>query len=95
MKASTKFLSLVLAAGAAGVAGFTFANSQFSAGLDGDAILGAGAALAIIGVAIFDYSRRPQPLSLPAPVLRPRTPAKATRRAQPQFTRHRAERLVA
>ncbi|MDB6114670.1 MAG: hypothetical protein JWQ83_1832 [Lacunisphaera sp.] len=96
MNKSTKLLSLILAASAAGVAAFAFASSQYSAGLDGDLILGAGAALAITGLAIFDYSRRPQPLSLPVPVLRPRLPAKVSRRNPPQFSRRRAEReLVA
>ena len=79
MKNSTKLLTLISAAGAAGVAAFNFANSQYSAGLAGDTILGAGAALAITGFAIFDYSRRPQPLSLPSPALRPRLPASAVR----------------
>jgi hypothetical protein len=68
-------LSVTLAAGIAGVAAFAFASSSFSAALPGDVILGTGAALAILGFAAYDYSRRYLPLPLPGRALRPRLPA--------------------
>ena len=70
MNKSHKQLSLVLAAGAAGVAFFSLANAPFTAALPGDVILGLGASLAV-----YDYSRRVQPLALPVRLLRPTLPA--------------------
>ncbi len=92
---TSRFISTILAAGAAGVAGFLFAQSGYSAAIDGDVVLGAGAALAIAGLAIFDYSRRARPLTAAAPVLRPKLPARTARPAAAQFTRQRARQLVA
>ncbi|MBI2498449.1 MAG: hypothetical protein HYV75_11230 [Opitutae bacterium] len=75
-------LSVILATGAAGVAVFAVANSAFVASLPGDVILGAGASVAILGFAAYDYSRRYLPLDLPGRTLRPKlpmvTPCRAT-----------------
>lgn len=80
MNNNRKLLSVTLAAGAAGVAAFTLANSAFVASLPGDVILGVGASLAIVGFAVYDYSRRYQPLALPDRVMRPKLPLVAPRR---------------
>ncbi|MDI1248782.1 MAG: hypothetical protein PSV13_07965 [Lacunisphaera sp.] len=75
MNTTNKFLSVILATGAAGVAVFALANSAFVAALPADVILGAGAALAILAFAAYDYSRRYLPLALPGRLLRPQLPA--------------------
>lgn len=64
-------LSLALAAGPAGVAFFTLSNTQFAASLPFDALLAAAATLGLIGLALADYSRRPNSLRTPAALLRP------------------------
>jgi hypothetical protein len=73
---TSRILSVSLAAGLAGVAAFALANSAFVAALPGDAILGVGSALAMIGFAAADYARRYDPLPLPSNVLRPTLPRK-------------------
>jgi hypothetical protein len=75
MNNSSKSISLILAAGLAGVAGFTLANSAIVAALPADVFLAIGASVAVAALAIFDYSRRPQPLALPVQMLRPAMPA--------------------
>jgi hypothetical protein len=75
MNTTNKLLSVSLAAGAAGVAAFALANSAFVAALPADVILGAGASLAILAFAAYDYSRRYLPLALPGRLLRPHLPA--------------------
>jgi hypothetical protein len=75
MNTTNKLLSVILAAGAAGVAVFALANSAFVAALPADVILGAGASLAILAFAAYDYSRRYLPLALPGRLLRPHLPA--------------------
>jgi hypothetical protein len=81
MKNYIQLLSFVLATGAAGVAGFFLANSAFVASLPGDVILGAGASLALLGFATYDYSRRYLPLTVRTRVLRPGLPAATPDRA--------------
>jgi len=71
MNKSNQLIPLVLAAGVAGVAVFSVANAPIMAALRGDVVLGAGASLAIFGLAIFDYSRRARSLTVPARLLRP------------------------
>jgi hypothetical protein len=71
MNNSSKSIPVILAAGAAGVAVFTLANSAFVAALPADVFLAIGVSVAVIALAAFDYSRRPQPLALPCDVLRP------------------------
>ena len=71
MNKSNQLISLSIAAGSAGVAAFSLANSPLLAALPVEAILGAGASLAIIGLAIYDYSRPARNLSVPAQMLRP------------------------
>ncbi len=78
MKNSSKSSSLILAAGLAGVAIFSLANSSFIAALPGDAIMAFTISAAAIGVAIFDYSRHVQPTTVPCRVMRPVMPS-ATR----------------
>jgi hypothetical protein len=75
MKNYNRLLSVILAAGTAGVAAFALANSAFVAALPGDVILGAGASLAILSFAAYDYSRRYLPLTVRARVLRPTLPS--------------------
>jgi hypothetical protein len=75
MKNSSKSSSLILAAGLAGVAIFSLANSSFIAALPGDAIMAFAISAAVIGVAIFDYSRRIQSVTVPCRVMRPVLPA--------------------
>lgn len=81
MKNNLTLLSVILAAGTAGVVGFNVANSSFVAALPGDVILGAAASVAILAFAIYDYSRHYAPLALPGRLLRPKLPAAATPRS--------------
>lgn len=80
MKNNHPLISVILAAGSAGVAAFAFANSAFVASLPGDVILGAGASLAILGFAAYDYSRRYLPLKHPGRAVCPSLPAAAAPR---------------
>ena len=75
MNKSTQVIALIFAAGLAGVAVFSLANSSLLAALPGDVVLGVGASVAIFGLAIFDYSRRARTLTPPARLLRPALPA--------------------
>jgi hypothetical protein len=68
MKNSTKYISLVFAAGAAGLAFFAFANASFTAALHGDMGIAIATSASLLGFAIYDYSRRPKSLSLSAQV---------------------------
>jgi hypothetical protein len=79
MNNSSKSIPVILAAGAAGVAVFTLANSAFVAALPVDVFLAIGTSVAVIALAAFDYSRRPQPLALPCDVLRPSLPVATAR----------------
>ena len=74
MKTSFKYVSLVLAAGAAGVALFALANASFTSFFRGDVAVAVATSAAVIGFAIHDYSRRTESLRLPAKVLRPSLP---------------------
>ena len=75
MTKSNQLISLVLAAGLAGVAVFSLANAPIMAALPGDVLLGVGASLAIFGLAVYDYSRRARSLTVPVRLLRPNLPA--------------------
>lgn len=77
MKNFLQPIALILAAGVAGVALFAFANSRFVAGLPVEDLLATGAAVALVRFAIYDYSRRVQPLAMPVRLLRPIRPAAA------------------
>ncbi len=77
MKISLKSISIIPAAGAAGVALFALANSRIAAGLPVDIFVAALASITLVGFAIKDYSRRVQPLALPARLLRPTRPVAA------------------
>jgi hypothetical protein len=74
MKNSLKSLSLILAAGVAGAALFFLAQAQFTAALPAASLLALAAALAVTGMAAADYSRRLEPLTPRARVLRPALP---------------------
>ncbi|HET7536154.1 MAG TPA: hypothetical protein VFJ90_06855 [Candidatus Didemnitutus sp.] len=76
---SQKTLSIILAAGAAGVALVALSNASFLATVPADLLIAASAAGAIVGLAIADYSRRIQPLKPLAPVVHPTFPKNATR----------------
>jgi hypothetical protein len=77
MKNSAKYPSLVLAAGTAGVAFFAAANSNFTSLIGGDLDVAVAAivAVALVGLAVYDYSRRSRCLVAPARLLRPVLPA--------------------
>ena len=77
MKNSANSLSLVLAAGTAGVAFFTAANSNFTSFIAGDldVAVAVTVAAALFGLAVYDYSRRSRSLVVPARLLRPALPA--------------------
>ena len=79
MKQSSQFTSALIVA--LGTALIALSSARFTAALPGDIIMGAGASLAIVGLAIHDYSRRVQPLSLPSRVLRPALPSTSAPRA--------------
>jgi NADH:ubiquinone oxidoreductase subunit 6 (subunit J) len=74
MKNPLKSLYLILAAGVAGAALFFLAQAQFTAALPAATLLGIAAALTVTGMAAADYSRRLQPLTPRARVLRPALP---------------------
>jgi len=74
MNKSNQLISLVLAAGVAGVAVLSLANAPIMAALPGDVVLGVGASIAIFGLAVYDYSRRVRSLTLPIRLLRPALP---------------------
>jgi hypothetical protein len=95
MKNFPKSHSLIIAAAAAGVALFQLANSAFVAALPGDVLAAIGISAAVIGLAVYDYSRRYQPLSLPNRVLRPVAPACTPRSAAYGAKSGRKERLAA
>jgi hypothetical protein len=75
MKNSAKITSLILAAGAAGVALFKIANASFTAVLPGDALFAIAASVAIVSFAAYDYSRRGPSLRMPSRALHPSLPA--------------------
>ncbi len=81
MKNSAHSISLILAAGLAGVALFKLADVSLVAALPGGAILAFALSAAAIGLAISDYSRRVQPLMVPGRVVRPALPAAAVSNA--------------
>ena len=83
MKNSSKSISLILAAGLAGVAFLSVSNASFTAGLSGDAMLAAGLSAAVLGFAINDYSRRIRPLTVTTRLLRPAMPPASA----PRFAR--------
>jgi hypothetical protein len=67
---TTKLLSITFAAGLAGVALAELGNVSLLAALPGDKLFALGASVALIGFAVYDYSRRHLPL-------RPKTAAMA------------------
>jgi hypothetical protein len=71
MNSKLKFLTLVLATGAAGLTAFGLSNTELVARLPLDAFLGAALSLGPVYLAFADYSRQVKPLRLPATVLRP------------------------
>ena len=81
MKNSSQSISLILAAGAAGVAIFALANAQFTAGLPAVTLLAIAVSIALLSLAVYDYSRRVLPLRLPVRLLRPTVPAVRTGRS--------------
>jgi hypothetical protein len=95
MKNSSQFISQILAAGAAGVALFALANAPFVAALPGDAILAFAISAAAIGLAIYDYSRRVQPVTRPCRVLRPLVPCSTPRSAASGLKSVRKDRIAA
>jgi hypothetical protein len=76
---TTRFLSLVLVAGTAGLAAFGLANTEFAARLPLESFLAATTSLALVRFAFSDYARRMKPLTVPvATLLRP-APRRAVR----------------
>ena len=74
MKNSFKSISPVLAASVAGVAFLPLINSTFVAALPGDVLAAIAISAAVIGFAVYDYSRSFQPLTAPRRALRPALP---------------------
>jgi hypothetical protein len=78
---SSKTLSIILAAGLAGVALVALSNASFLASIPADLLLATATAGAIVGLAVADYSRAHQPLKPLASVVRPsfsQNPARTT-----------------
>jgi hypothetical protein len=71
MKNNHKHFSLVIAAGIAGAAALSVANSEFVAQLPFEIIFAAATAAGIIQIAVSDYTRQAAPVTVPARVLRP------------------------
>jgi hypothetical protein len=71
MKTSS-LLTLILVAGTAGLTAFGLADTELSARLPLEAILGVSVSLGLVHLALADYTRRPKSLPLPAgAILRP------------------------
>jgi hypothetical protein len=68
---TSKLLSLIIVTATAGLASFGLANTEFAARLPLEALLGVTVSLGLVRLAFSDYARRPKPLNLPAPLLRP------------------------
>jgi len=93
MKTSVKFTVLVLATIAIGAIGFSVAQASFTANLPLGLIVAVGASFALVAFAIADYSRRAQPLTINATILRPNlTPTKP---ASPRGQSNHSEQLAA
>jgi hypothetical protein len=73
-----KNLSNILIAAAAGVALITFSNASFLATVSGEVVMGGLAAVAVLGIAVSDYARRPRPLTVRASVVRPEMSVRKT-----------------
>ena len=71
MKNSAQLISLVLAAGAAGVALVKLGSALITAVVNGEVILAIAASVAVVLFAAYDYARRLDRVQLLAPVLRP------------------------
>ncbi len=76
---SQKTLSIILAAGLAGVALVALSNASFLASVPAELLISAAVAGAIVGLAVADYSRRLTPLKPMAPVLHPSFPKNPAR----------------
>ena len=63
MKNSTKYISLVSAAGVAGLALFALANASFTAALRGDVVMAITTSVSLFAFAVYDYSRRQKSLA--------------------------------
>jgi hypothetical protein len=95
MKTSSHFTSALITAGAVGTALIALSSARFTAALPGEVIMGVTASLALIGLAIYDYSRRVQPLSLPGRVLRPTLPQSVAPRATAYGIKHAGKERIA
>ncbi len=71
MNPSNKVLSLIVVTATAGLASFGLATTELTARLPLETFLAATVSLGLVRVAFSDYARRPKPLSVPAPILRP------------------------
>jgi len=71
MNNSNKLLTLSLVAATAGLAAFGLTNTEFAARLPLESFLAVAVSLGLVRVAFSDYARRPQPLNVPAAILRP------------------------
>ena len=75
MKTSLQSLHVTLAAGFAGVAFGQLANASILSTLRGDIAAAVIFSGAILGIAVYDYTRRLELLSVAGPALRPTLPA--------------------
>ena len=71
MKNNTQYVSLVVSAALAGAAFFALSKTSFSAFFQSDLAVAATASVAIVGLAIRDYSRRTPSLAVRANIERP------------------------
>jgi hypothetical protein len=71
-------LSNILTAGVAGVALIKLSSASFLAAVSGEILMGGLAAVAVLGIAISDYARRPRPLTIRTTVARPALPSTKT-----------------
>ena len=74
MKASLNSISVILAAGFAGLALAKLGNASFLSTFRGDIAAAVALSAAVVGFAVYDYSRRMQLLRTSQPVLHPSLP---------------------
>ena len=93
---TSKTISLILATGIAGVAFAKLSSASFTAAVPADVLTGIAVSAAVIGLAIYDYARRPQPLTMRARLLRPTLPvATVPATGRPVSKSHCDERAAA
>lgn len=96
MKNFSKYSLMILAAATVGAALFALANADFTAGWNPDAALAIVPSVGLMALGFVDYARRPQFLSVTAPLLRPTLPMAAIPNPyRPSAKRARNSRVAA